>query len=261
MNNYPPPPPYRQGPPGYQGPSGPPPQNIRVALINQSQKRYALFAEALTKLEAGFGQLQMEAQNAAMNIARQNPQAHDQFQQSLSAVVYQAETNKAALRQQMQNELALQDELKRWLQGQPPSRPRQSQNAQAMPPQGDWDLPNQQQAPQQTKPPQGPLQVPPAPLGPVDMRDPRQAAAALLRAEPMPLGPVGQGGSPQQFTAPVQMQYADPSQGGPPNMPPPIPVVQYATPEAGQLQTQVAAPVVSAAALNANGSNGVNGAG
>ena len=255
MNNYPPPPPYRQGPPGYQGPSGPPPQNIRVALINQSQKRYALFAEALTKLEAGFGQLQMEAQNAVMNIARQNPQAHDQFQQSLSAVVYQAESNKALLRQQMQNELALQDELKRWLQGQPPSRTRQSQNAQAMPAQGGWDLPNQQQVPQQGQQPQQ-AQVPLAPVGPVDMRDPRQAAAALLRAEPMPLGPVGQGAAPQQFTAPVQMQYADPSQGGPPNMPAPLPVVQYVTPEAGQLQTQVAAPVVSAAALNANGVNG-----
>ena len=280
MSNYSSPP-YRQGPPQ---------QNIRVALIHQSQKRYALYSELLSKLEAGFGQLQMEAQQAAMNLAQRNPQAHDQFQQNFGAVMRASETKKQELRQDMQSELALQDELQRWLSGQPPSQVQraaqgggwtQPQQNSSAPPQG-WPQQQSQGQPY----PQGPQPAPGGqPQGPLDLRDPKQAAAALLRAETMPLGPVGAGG-PQQYAplqqgpayvppgsygsppqgtygappqaypvptvAPVQMQYADPSQAGPPNMPAPPPVVQYATPEAAAQ----AAAVVSAAALNANGVNG-----
>ena len=278
-------------PPQYRQPQ----QNIRSALINQSQKRYAFYADALMKLKAGFGQLQAEAQNAAMALSQRDPTGHQQFQMSLGAVMRAAEESKRELERQMQAELRLQNELERWLAGQPPSDFNGQQRGPLEPMQAQgWT--QQSQGPQQGWPQQQPQypqgqQAPLAPEGPPDLRDPRQAAAALLRAEPMPLGPVGAGGPqqqqpmpgyypqqgpayvppgsyasppagtygapPQQFpvptVAPVAMQYADPAA---PNMPAVPPVVQYQTPTgapvvAGPLAQ--AAETVSAAALNANG--------
>ena len=278
--NYPPAPPpygpspqYRRPPPQGGSPGAYVPGNMLSALINQSQKRYSLFQEASEKLDAGFGHLQLESENVLAMIAQRDPTGAGQLQISLTAVIQAAQLDKQKLTELMQVELLLQGELRRWQAGQPPSDlARASQQQQQQAPSSAWQQvpqqgwPQQQQAPQQAQSQQpqqqqqqAPLPVPPLPQGPIDYRDPYQAAAAVLRAQPMPLGPIqqqpqggvyvppgsygapppGAYGSPanayaQPTPVPVQMQYAQPDQAGPPNMPMPPPVTQYQTPEAAQ---------------------------
>ncbi len=266
---YGPPPQYRRPPPQNQsGPSTYAPSNVLNALINQSQRRHALYEEASAKLDAGFGHLQLDAENVLAMLAQRDPNGAQQLQLSLTAVIQAAQLDKQKLAEIMQVELFLQGEIRRWMEGMPPSDIARA--ALQQPPQAGWQqVPQQgtwpQQAPQQQAPQQqqaqgqqAPLPVPPAPQGPIDYRDPFQAAAAVLRAQPMPLGPIqqppqggvyvppGSYGAPppgtygapgyaqQPTPVPVQMQYAQPDQAGPPNMPMPPPVPQYQTPEAAQ---------------------------
>lgn len=325
MNRPPFPPQYPSQyvpPQGFQGRPGGAPGSIRSALVTQSQRRHALVRDAVNKLEAGFSELHYEASNVIAQIAQRNPQQRNQLEISLAASSSAKERVKRALDEALAADVALQDELQRWISGQPPSTyvPPQYQQ-----PQQAWQQPPQaqqgQQAPQ--APPlsptlqeaqlgsfgpmqQNPAMMPNIPPGQLDMRDPRHAAAALLRAEQMPLGPqpmmhqqpmpmpvqapmpmsmpmpVAPPPGPQYFgqplpqnPVPVQMQYADPMQAGPPNMPVAPPVMQYTSPEAAQAAVQAshaagvpvaavtaaAAGPVAAASAAQNGAAGVGTAG
>jgi len=304
-NPYAPPQYRRPGPPqgGQGGPNAYVPGNMLNALINQSQKRYAIYEEAADKLDAGFGQLQLESENVLAQIAQRDPSGAGQLQISLTAVIQAAQLDKQKLSELLQVELFLQGELRRWQAGQPPSDlARASQGPQQQPssawqqvPQQGWPQhpgPHQQQPQaQQGQQPQAPQQgqpqqqfVPPLPQGPIDYRDPFQAAAAVLRAQPMPLGPIqqppqggvyvppgsygapppGMYGAPgygqqQPSPVPVQMQYAQPDQAGPPNMPMTPPVTQYQTPEAAQAAVN-ASHAAGVPAANVTPAAPVNGA-
>jgi hypothetical protein len=261
--------------PGSGGPGTP--GSIRASLIGQSQRRYAFMRDALSKLEAGFSALEVEATNVIARAAQQNPTARNQLEISLAASRARQERVRRGLDEVMQADVALQDELARWINGQPPSDYAPSgvsQRQQTPQYQHPVGYEARQQAPQyehaQQQRQQQQQQQPLPPPGQVDMRDPVQAAGALLRAQPMPLGPqpvlnqpqypvgyqqVPQYAQPQyaqpqvpvppaaamyngqplpQSPVPVQMQYADPSQAGPANMPMAPPVTQYASPEAAQ---------------------------
>lgn len=265
------------------------PARVLMALIGQSEKRYMFLREAVMKLDAGFGQLEMESQNLFIAFAEYEPDAIGPLRESLGAVHARENVVKMDLERLMHDEMILQGELKRFLKGQPPTiAPSQMrpppQLSQGAPPQGygpgytregyvppgyPQHGPQQGYPQQQMLPQQGPQQssqqpqqqIPPMPEGPIDYRDPKQAAAALLRAQPMPLGPGStqpqQGGAyvpPGAYgVAPPQVPY-----GVPPGayIPPPsqVPVVQ-GVPETGAqvMQQSQPQPAVNAPAPQPNG--------
>jgi hypothetical protein len=267
-------------PPSYNPVYGQPQQpqqtvqgGIRRGLMHQSQNRFAAVRDALGKLDAGFSALDVEATNVIAQAAQQNPMARQQLEMSLSATRTQQQRVRRALEELMSADIALQDELSRWIAGQPPSTyapqapqpmqqyaSQQSQYAlQTWAPQGGAQ--GGAQAPQgsQTQAPlQNPALLPQIPPGQLDVRDPMQAAAAMLRAEHQQMAQMApQYAQPAQYAqqaspyaqpgmqyaqpnpamplqVPVHMQYADPSQAGPAIMPAQPPVTQFASPEAAQ---------------------------
>jgi hypothetical protein len=225
------------------------------------------------KLDAGFSQLQIEARSVQQNLTYRDPVGANKLELSLAANLAKAQKCRRSMEQAMEDEIALQGEIQRWIGGQPPSDYSPSQQA---PTGGSTPWPGQQvpgatalqPGDQQTRVAVGapPGVMPEIPPGQLDLRDPRQAAAALLRAEPLPLNPLAQGQQPQyaqvpyappQYVqpaqVPVQMAYADPSQAGPPNMPAAAPVQQFASPaEAQAAQSAIlAGNPVHASQLNA----------
>lgn len=240
-----PPPQYSdpRGAPPQQAGRGGPPQSIRQALLLQSQARFAFHREALMKLDAGFSQLEIEARSVQQNLTYRDPVGAQKLKLSLSANRAKAQKCRRSMEQAMEDEIALQNEIQRWIGGQPPSDYNPSQ--QPLPTGGSTPWPGQQVPAQsgaeQTRVAANAAMMPDIPAGQLDLRDPRQAAAALLRAEPLPLNPLAQSQQPQYAQAqpqyapvqpqvPVQMAYADPSQAGPPNMPAAPPVQQFASP-------------------------------
>lgn len=246
------------------------PARLVMALIGQSERRYRFHQEAVMKLDAGLGDLALAFEGQQLDPA---------IGQHLGILFAKGEAGKLRLENEMKGELDWQDELKRFLMGRGPrtSMRRPPQLTQGAPPGYQPQYPAQQPGyPQQAGYPQHPQQppqsggypqqyaqpqqpprepVPPemmaAPQGPIDYRDPKQAAAALLRAQPMPLGPMSnQPNQPQQGPgyvppgaygmAPGQAAY-----GIPPGqyVPPPsqVPVVQ-GSPETATLGHAVSGP-------------------
>jgi len=253
--------PQFRGPDAGAGAYAPP--RILMGLIGQSEKRYMFLREAAMKLEAGFGDLGMVFEGEPLD---------PMVEQGLEEIFRLGNFGKQHLESQMKYELHLQGELKRFLMGRPPRRPQYPQGS---PPHlGPYRGPeSQQQAPQQQMPPQQMQsqapQIPPemmaAPQGPIDYRDPKQAAAALLRAQPMPLGPAGGGlQQPQQGgvyvppgaygVAPAQVPYGVPPGAYVP-APSQVPVVQAAPETATQVmqQSQPAVPGVNVPPAQPNG--------
>ncbi len=257
------------------------PARLLMALIGQSEKRYMFHQDALMKLDAGLGDLALIFEDQQIDPA---------MEQHLAILFAKGEAGKQRLEDEMKGELDWQDELKRFLMGRGPRAPmrRRPQLAQGAPPQGYvpqgypqqgygpqqpppgyqpgremfGPAPGQQQQPQQPQPiPQ--QYMPEIPPGQLDLRDPKQAAAAVLRAQPMPLGPAnGQPQQPQQTGAyvPPGAYGVPPPQGAygvPQNayVPPPsqVPVVAGAPETATQIMAQPAVPAVNVPAAQPNG--------
>lgn len=248
--------PARPGPEGYYGPA-----EVLMGLIRQSENRYATYRDLAMKQDAGFGQLQIDAQNMSIALSHHDPEALAQLEASLRAALAAAQMNKYLLDQACQAELFLQGELKRWLKGQPPSQgaPPPVFHPQRMLPYGQgpgpyqgsgqgngqgqhvfgpvpdgWYPPQAQGYPQQPQGqaqgyPQQPQGYPQHPQGPaqnpaeIDLRDPAAAAAFLQRAQPMPVGPIAQG-------QPQAPSYVPPAQAYVPQ--PAAPIPPAAVPEA-----------------------------
>ena len=205
--------PYRGGPPEHYAPA-----EVLLGLIRQSENRYATYRDLLRRQDDGFGQLQIDAQNLAIALAPQGPEATMRLGTSLDAALTAAATNKALLEQACLAELHLQGELKRWLTGQPPLGAPPSPWGREMyapvpgGPSG-WYDPQAMQMPQmpqgasqgagylpQGYPPTAQPGVPPL----VDLRDPKAAAEFMKRAEAMPqVGPAMPTSSPQSASVPV----------------------------------------------------------
>jgi hypothetical protein len=254
------------------------PPRILMGLIGQSEKRYMSQQEALMKLDAGLGDL---------DIAFEGEQLPSAMSEHLRILFAKGSTKKQKLEELMKDELDWQDELKRFLMGRGPRAPmrRPPQLVQGGSPGYPQYLPQQQGYPQQypqqyVQPqqaqlqqpqPQQPQQILPetVPQGPIDYRDPKQAAAALLRAQPMPLGPLSnqpnqsmqqpfQGGA----YVPPYMPGVPPAQaayGVPPGAyvspPSQVPVVAGGAETATQVmqQSQPQQPVVNVPTLQPNG--------
>jgi hypothetical protein len=252
------PPARRPGPDGYYAPA-----EVLMGLIRQSENRYATYRDLAMKQDAGFGQLQIDAQNMSIALSHHDPEGLQQLEASLRAALAAAQMNKYLLDQACAAELFLQGELKRWLKGQPPSQgaPPPVFHPQRMLPYGQGPGPYQgngqgshvfdgwyhPQIQGHTQPPQGQAQgypqqpqgyPPPQPQGPapnpaeVDLRDPAAAAAFLQRAQPMPLGPVAQGmpqvpapymPQPSPVAAPPPMAAPAPASAAPVTVPAPAP--------------------------------------
>jgi hypothetical protein len=225
------------------------PPRILMGLIGQSEKRYMFLREAAMKLDAGFGDLGIVFEGQPLDPI---------VQQGLENLFALADIGKQQLENEMKFELHLQGELKRFLMGRPPSalvrRPAQppqlSQGsppgspyyAQQMPPPGYGPQQQQQQMPQQPIPQQIPPEMMAPPTGPIDYRDPKQAAAALLRAQPMPLHPTaGPGGMQPQQGLPQQM-YVPPGAYGVPQ-----PQAAYGVPPGAYAPPLSQVPVVAGA--------------
>lgn len=95
------------------------PVNVVMALIGQSRRRCAAYAEMMEKQGMGLVQLQMECQQMA-GVIRSDPQGLNRLAISLHAARAALEKNKAHLEEQIQVELFLQGEFERWLRGEPP---------------------------------------------------------------------------------------------------------------------------------------------
>lgn len=234
------------------------------------------------KLDAGFSQLDIEARSVQQNLTYRDPVGASKLEMSLASVRTRAQKTRRDIEQACEDEIALQGEIQRWLAGQPPSDYNPSQ--QPLPTSGSTPWPGQVVPGQPSAAQPGdqgtrvvaaaaPSMMPEIPPGQLDLRDPRQAAAALLRAAPLPLNPMTQSQQPQYAQppyaqpyaqqmqhgaapgpqVPVQMAYADPSQAGPPNMPAAAPVQQFATAaEAQAAQASILAQnPVHASQLNA----------
>jgi hypothetical protein len=256
-----------------------------MALIGQSEKRYMFYREAAMKMEAGFGELALVFEDEPLD---------PMVQKSLQNLFGLGDFGKQRIENEMKYEMHLQGELKRFLMGRPPTisphirdgvqmQMRPPQLTQGAPPQGyaPQGYPQQQgYAPPQGYapgremfgPPPGPQQqlpqqmsqqyMPEIPPGQLDLRDPKQAAAAVLRAQPMPLGPGST--QPQQAGAfvppgsygvpPPQVPYGVPQNA---YVPPPsqAPVIAGAPETATQImqQTQPAVPAVNVPAAQPNG--------
>lgn len=264
--NYPPQP---QFPNPRQNAGAYAPPRILMGLIGQSEKRYMFLREAAMKLDAGFGDLGMVFEDEPLD-----PMMREDLQEIFGLGNY----GKQQLESLMKYELHLQGALKRILMGRPLRRAPYSQGAPPSylgpyrgpdPSQQQMMPPPQQQMMQQQKPqqPSSQPQIPPemmaAPQGPVDYRDPKQAAAALLRAQPMPLGPGSTqaqlGGAyvpPGAYgVAPPQVPYGVPPGAyvAPPSQ---VPVVQAAPETATQVMQQsqpAAVPAVNVPAAQPNG--------
>lgn len=264
--------PARPGPEGYYGPA-----EVLMGLIRQSENRYATYRDLAMKQDAGFGQLQIDAQNMSIALSHHDPEALQQLEASLRAALAAAQMNKYLLDQACQAELFLQGELKRWLKGQPPSQgaPPPVFHPQRMLPYGQgngqgngqgqhvfgpvpdgWYPPQSQGYPQQ---PQGPAQgypqqpqgYPQQPQGPlqnpaeVDLRDPAAAAAFMQRAQPMPLGPVAQGQPQVPNYVPQAQAYVPPAQAYVPQS-----AVAPAAAPGSPVEAAPAAPVAAPAPSN-----------
>ena len=219
---------------------------ILMGLIGQSEKRYMFLREAAMKMEAGFGDLDLVFEREFDPGSREGKENLDAF----------GFFGKQDLENRMKYELALQSELKRFMMGLPPNivmrRPAYQGQPQQLPPGAQ----NAQQAPQQqvygggqAGPPgaerQGQQQaaqqmpaamMPEIPVGQLDLRDPKQAAAALLRAQPMPLGPAPMTNQPQQGGA-----YVPPAAYGVPQQ-----QIPYGVPQNAYVPPTSQAPVVQA---------------
>ena len=196
------------------------PAEVLLGLIRQSENRYVTYRELLRRQDDGFGQLQIDAQNLAIALAPQGPEATMRLGTSLDAALTAAATNKALLEQACLAELHLQGELKRWLTGQPPAGPPPSPWGREMygpVPGGPGGWYAEPQAAQTL--PQGPSQgagylpqgYPVAPQQPgvpplVDLRDPKAAAEFMKRAEAMPQTVVGAAPGSQSAAVPVTAQ-------------------------------------------------------
>jgi hypothetical protein len=239
------------------------PPRLLMALIGQSERRYMFQQEALMKLDAGLGDLA---------LAFEGEQLPPAMGEHLAILFAKGEAKKQNLENIMKGELDWQDELKRFLMGRGPRAPMRRPPPQLGPgypqqqyPQQPGQYPQQPGYPQQGSYPQpgggaygpGPAEqqrggqyaqpqqqqpLPEMPQGPVDYRDPKQAAAALLRAQPMPLGPMS-----NQPNQPMQQ----PQQGGayvPPYVPGAAPAqAAYGVPPGAYVPPPSQAPVVQAA--------------
>lgn len=250
------PPPSRGGRGEKQNPFAP--ANVVMALVRQSELRYSSYGEFITKQDQGFRQLQMDCQTMAITI-QSDPASLNRLGMSLQAALRTAAMNRMHLEQQMQVELFLQGELKRWLVGQPPTaivgpEPPQAMMArgqrgaspngmmpgmeanvneggdpqmvypQGPPPygQGQPGMAPQQRMPPQRMMPMRPGQQPPQP----DPMSPQMQALAhaqqmqQMQGAPQPSGAYGFGGGPPY---PRDMQPMQPGQGMHPMMQMPQP--------------------------------------
>jgi len=241
------------------------PARVIMALIGQSEKRYMFYREAAMKMEAGFGELALVFEDEPLD---------PMVQKSLQNLFGLGDYGKQGIENKMKYEIHLQGELKRFLMGRPPSiSPLVRDGAQMRPPpQLMQGAPPQGYAPQgypqhpqaqgyapgreMFGPPPGPQQqlsmpqqmpqqyMPEIPPGQLDLRDPKQAAAAVLRAQPMPLGPGStqpamQQGGPQQMYVPPGAYGVPPAQG------------TYGVPPSAYVPPQSQVPVVAGAAETA----------
>lgn len=113
------PPPRRQRKPLREREQQFAPVNVVMALIGQSRRRCAAYAEMMEKQGMGLVQLHMECQQMA-GVIRSDPQGLNRLAISLHAARAALEKNKAHLEEQIQVELFLQGEFERWLRGEPP---------------------------------------------------------------------------------------------------------------------------------------------
>jgi hypothetical protein len=262
------------------------PARVVMALIGQSEKRYMFYREAAMKMEAGFGELAIVFEDEPID---------PMVQKSLQNLFGLGDYGKQRIDSEMKYEMHLQGELKRFLMGRPPTQmqmrpPQLTQGAPPgyglpqgypqqgyAPPQGyppGREMFGPPPGPQQMLPPQQPQQpqqpqpipqyMPEIPPGQLDLRDPKQAAAAVLRAERMPLGPASaQPQQPQQMgpgyvppgaygVPPPQAAYGVPQNA---YVPPPsqVPVVAGAPETATQIMAQPAVPAVNVPAAQPNG--------
>ena len=90
------------------------PQNVLRALIGQSKKRCAAYAEMLAKLGAGMEQLRFEAERLAQENLPE-PEVVAQAREHFEAVLHAFAQNRLHLEAQAHYELRLQEVLSRWL--------------------------------------------------------------------------------------------------------------------------------------------------
>lgn len=90
------------------------PQNVLRALIGQSKKRCAAYAEMLAKLAAGMEQLRYEAERLAQENLPE-PEVVAQAREHYEAVLGAFAQNRMHLEAQAHYELRLQEVLSRWL--------------------------------------------------------------------------------------------------------------------------------------------------
>jgi hypothetical protein len=90
------------------------PQNVLRALIGQSKKRCAAYAEMLAKLAAGMEQLRYEAERLAQENLPE-PEVVAQAREHYEAVQNAFAQNRMHLEAQAHYELRLQEVLSRWL--------------------------------------------------------------------------------------------------------------------------------------------------
>lgn len=248
MNNFPPNRPRR---PQQQNPNQFAPANVIMALVNQSRNRYEAVGEMLTKQDAGFRQLDLEANTIGQLMMQEGGQADPRLHAlaaSLQAAKRAGAIVRDHLREQLECEKFLQAELIRWLRGQrpidmaapqsgnappvtPPSQPQPQQLAQGQVPQQQQAPQQQQQAPQ---PPSIFTQTPfgPDPLAPQTHPAGQNAPAASMpqqHAAPPPFGfqqmnPNAQGGIPNHMFGPWPGQPLVPFAPAPP--PESLPVTQ-----------------------------------
>jgi hypothetical protein len=203
--------------------------DILDALIRQSESNYMIARERTMKFDEASGALEMEAQNMSIELANRGMgHALDPVSRASETMRQEMQAHRALLDAVLQSELSLQGNFKRWASGQmpqqrygtqwplPPSPPLASPSpAQSpfAPQQGFAPAPGAAQQSQQ-QPQQSPL--PPPPIGPggfIDYSDPRQAAEALKRAIPMPMGPQQQAQMPMPMPQPMQQQSVSSGSG------------------------------------------------
>lgn len=90
------------------------PQNVLRALINQSKKRCATYAEMLSKFTAGMEQLRFEAERLAQENLPE-PEVVAQAREHFEAIQNAFAQNRLHLEAQAHYELRLQEVLSRWL--------------------------------------------------------------------------------------------------------------------------------------------------
>ena len=156
------------------------PQNVLRALIGQSKKRCAAYAEMVEKLDAGMAELRFEAERLAQSGGPDEATANaarEYFDAILRAFVQ----NRQHLEAQAHYELRLQDTLGRWLAASAPMPPP---NVNAQVPRGF------RRAPPTQRPAAMPMQRPAAMPAAAAQSPfaPRVAERPVARSAPRPAG-------------------------------------------------------------------------